>query len=138
MRRCDLVDIWSSKLVIQHSAPGRSGTLRPERCRHLFPSLRILSGLEMGEPHWHHAAAADVLGAGRFDPVLGPLRCLPDGDGFSEPPGLYRHRPAAEVIRQRLGAILVAVDPGSVEHCGQAGGGVVVWSWRTRYGIVRR
>ena len=28
-----------------------------ERCRERFPSLRILSGLEMGEPHWHAEAA---------------------------------------------------------------------------------
>jgi histidinol-phosphatase (PHP family) len=63
-----------------------------ERCRERFPSLRILSGLEMGEPHRHAAAIAKVLGAGRFDRVLGSLHCLPDGDGFAEPPGLYGHR----------------------------------------------
>jgi histidinol-phosphatase (PHP family) len=73
-----------------------------ERCRERFPSLRILSGLEMGEPHWHADACAKVLGAGRFDRVLGSLHCLPDGDGFAEPPGLYRHREAAEVVRQYL------------------------------------
>ncbi len=80
-----------------------------ETCRDLFPSLRILSGLEMGEPHWHHAAAAGVLGAGRFDRVLGSVHCLSDGDGFSEPPGLYRHRPAAEVIRQYLAEVVSLV-----------------------------
>lgn len=77
-----------------------------ERCRYLFPSLRILSGLEMGEPHWHHEATAGVLGAGGFDRVLGSLHCLPHGDGFSEPPGLYRHRPAAEVVRQYLAEVV--------------------------------
>lgn len=73
-----------------------------ERCRERFPSLRILSGLEMGEPHWHAAACAKVLGAGRFDRVLGSLHCLPDGEGFAEPWGLYPHRVAAEVVRQYL------------------------------------
>lgn len=77
-----------------------------ERCRHQFPSLRILSGLEMGEPHWHAAATASVLGAGRFDRVLGSLHCLQDGDGFSEPPGLYRHQDAAEVVRQYLAEVV--------------------------------
>ena len=76
-----------------------------ERCRDRFPGLRILSGLEMGEPHWHAAACAKVLGAGRFDRVLGSLHCLPDGDGFAEPWGLYPHRPAAEVVRQYLAEV---------------------------------
>lgn len=76
-----------------------------EECREQFPSLRILSGLELGEPHWHAAATAEVLGSGRFDRVLGSLHCLPAGDGFAEPPGLYRHRAAAEVVRQYLAEV---------------------------------
>ena len=76
-----------------------------EKCRERFPSLRILSGLEVGEPHWHAAATAKVLGAGRFDRVLGSLHCLPDRDGFAEPPGLFRHRGAAEVVRQYLAEV---------------------------------
>ncbi len=38
--------------------------------------------------------------------MLGSLHCLPHGGGFSEPPGLYRHRPAAEVIRQYLAEVV--------------------------------
>ncbi|MEV4115615.1 PHP domain-containing protein [Nonomuraea sp. NPDC049695] len=76
-----------------------------ERCRERFPNLRILSGLEVGEPHRHAAAIAKVLSAGRFDRVLGSLHCLPDGDGFSEPPGLYGHRAAAEVVREYLAEV---------------------------------
>jgi len=44
-----------------------------DKCRERFPSLRILSGLELGEPHRHAAAAAAVLGGGPFDRVLGSL-----------------------------------------------------------------
>jgi histidinol-phosphatase (PHP family) len=80
-----------------------------ETCRERFPALRILSGLEMGEPHWHAAAAAEVLRAGRFDRVLGSLHCLPDGDGFAEPPGLYGHRAAADVVRQYLAEVATLV-----------------------------
>ncbi|TDE38834.1 PHP domain-containing protein [Nonomuraea mesophila] len=76
-----------------------------ERCRERFPALRILSGLELGEPHWHAAAVAKVLAAGRFDRVLGSLHCLPHGDGFAEPPGLYGHRPAADVVRDYLAEV---------------------------------
>jgi histidinol-phosphatase (PHP family) len=85
-----------------------------ERCRDRFPSLRILSGLELGEPHWHAAATANVLGAGRFDRVLGSLHCLPDGDGFAEPPGLYGHRAAAEVVRQYLAEVANLVTDSDV------------------------
>ncbi|MEV0588286.1 PHP domain-containing protein [Nonomuraea sp. NPDC050310] len=74
-------------------------------CRERFPGLRILSGLELGEPHWHAAAIAPVLAAGRFDRVLGSLHCLPDGDGFAEPPGLYGHRDPQEVVRAYLAEI---------------------------------
>jgi histidinol-phosphatase (PHP family) len=76
-----------------------------ERCRARFPALRILSGIEIGEPHWHAAAIAQVLAAGRFDRVLGSQHCLPDGGGFAEPPGLYRNRDAAEVVRQYLAEV---------------------------------
>ncbi|MEO3799287.1 PHP domain-containing protein [Nonomuraea sp. B1E8] len=80
-----------------------------ERCRERFPALRILSGLELGEPHWHAAAVAKVLEAGPFDRVLGSLHCLPDVDGFAEPPGLYERRTAADVIRQYLAEIVSLV-----------------------------
>jgi histidinol-phosphatase (PHP family) len=76
-----------------------------ENCRERFPDLRILSGLEMGEPHWHAAATAKVLGDGRFDRLLGSVHCLPDGDGFAEPPGHYAHRAAVEVVRQYLAEV---------------------------------
>jgi histidinol-phosphatase (PHP family) len=77
-----------------------------EECRARFPGLRVLSGLETGEPHWHAAAVAKVLAAGRFDRVLGSLHCLPLPDGgFSEPPGQYERRDAAEVVRAYLAEV---------------------------------
>jgi histidinol-phosphatase (PHP family) len=85
-----------------------------EVCRERFPSLRILSGLEVGEPHWHAAACAKVLGAGRFDRVLGSLHCLPDGDRFAEPWGLYPHRVPAEVVREYLAEVAVLVTVSDV------------------------
>lgn len=73
-----------------------------ERCRHLFPELRILSGLELGEPHWHSEQVAKILAAGTFDRVLGSLHCLPTDDGFTEPPGLFVNRDASDVMRDYL------------------------------------
>lgn len=73
-----------------------------ERCRDMFPDLHILSGLELGEPHWHSEATTRVLEAGTFDRVLGSLHCLPDGDAFREPPGLFARRPHAAVVTEYL------------------------------------
>jgi histidinol-phosphatase (PHP family) len=44
-----------------------------ERCRALFPCLRILSGVELGEPHLYPEQAAAVLASGRLDRVLGSV-----------------------------------------------------------------
>jgi histidinol-phosphatase (PHP family) len=83
-----------------------------EVCRERYPDLRILSGLEMGQPHWHVPEFSEVLGAGQFDRVLGSLHCLPDGDGFAEPWLLYPRRDAAGVLREYLAGIctLMASD----------------------------
>ncbi len=50
-----------------------------ERCRSMFPDLRILSGVELGEPHLHPEATAAVLAAGRLDRVLGSVHCISIG-----------------------------------------------------------
>lgn len=83
-----------------------------ERCRARFPGLRILSGVEIGEPHHHAAACARVLAAGRFERVLGSLHTLPDRGGYAEPWGIYPHRDPAEVMREYLAAVatMVATD----------------------------
>ncbi len=47
-----------------------------ERCRSLFPDLRILTGLELGEPHWWPEKAAELLAAGPFERVLGSLHSI--------------------------------------------------------------
>ena len=75
------------------------------RCRDQFPGLRIISGVELGEPHRHPGIVAALLRAGEFDRVLGSVHCLPLGDRFAEPPNLYRAQPAAEVIRDYLAEI---------------------------------
>jgi len=44
-----------------------------ERCRSQFPDLRILAGLEIGEPHWFPERTAALLSSGPFERVLGSL-----------------------------------------------------------------
>ncbi|MFD3444637.1 PHP domain-containing protein [Microbacteriaceae bacterium 4G12] len=73
-----------------------------DACRGRYPGLRILTGLEVGQPHHHGHQVADVLARGRFDRVLGSLHCLRDGDAFAEPFALFPHRDARAVLREYL------------------------------------
>lgn len=94
-----LLSFTSADGLVTPSAFDAQGYLEAVgRCRDRFPDLRILSGLELGEPHLHPAAVAQVLDAGPYDRVLGSLHCLPDGDGFAEPGDLFGHRVAADVM----------------------------------------
>src|SRR6201995_6208785 len=49
-----------------------------EDCRQRFPGLRILSGVEAGEPHLFGASAGAIVGANGFDRILGSLPPVPD------------------------------------------------------------
>lgn len=73
-----------------------------QRCRERFGGLTVLSGVELGEPHWHVDAVARVLAAGPLDRVLGSLHSLPVGAYAAEPPELYRRGAAADVVRGYL------------------------------------
>jgi histidinol-phosphatase (PHP family) len=81
-----------------------------DRCRARFPDLRIISGVELGEPHWHTCAASGLLRAGNFDRVLGSLHCMPVGDRFVEAADLYRERDAADVVRGYLAEIPALIE----------------------------
>ena len=58
------------------------------RCRERFPGLRILSGVELSEPHWHSGRAAALLRDGGFNRVLAAVHSAPAGTGFTEISGL--------------------------------------------------
>lgn len=81
-----------------------------QRCRDQSPGLRILSGLELGEPHLHAAAVARVMDAGPYDRVLGSLHCLRDGPAFTEPGELFSRRVAADVVREYLEDVTLMVS----------------------------
>ena len=42
-----------------------------QRCREAFPGLRILTGTELGEPHWHEAQVKALPGIGNLRPAPG-------------------------------------------------------------------
>lgn len=49
-----------------------------ERCREDFPGLRIWSGLELSEPHWHPVAVAEIVRATGAQRLVGSVHALPD------------------------------------------------------------
>ena len=82
-------------------------------CRERFPSLKVLAGVELGEPHLHEDAVARVLSVGNFDRVLGSLHCLPDGDGWTEPGELFGRRSAGDIVRAYLSGVAEMLASGA-------------------------
>jgi histidinol-phosphatase (PHP family) len=77
-----------------------------DRCRSEYPELRILTGLEFGQPHMWDARAASLLRSGVFDRVNGSLHLLSFADGDrSEPTTHYHHRHADAVMWDYLAEI---------------------------------
>jgi histidinol-phosphatase (PHP family) len=92
------------------------------RCREDFPDLRILSGIEAGEPHLFPASVAAVLSAGPFQRVLGSLHGIDvDGvlTGISK--ALFQRLGAREVMSRYFAELVVLVGGSSVfnvlAHC---------------------
>lgn len=73
-----------------------------EKCRAKYPDLRILTGMEVGQPHRHVKELNTLLAQGTFDRVIGSLHCLPDGDEYAEPWELFPRYPADAVFREYL------------------------------------
>lgn len=70
-----------------------------ERCRHAYPELKILTGLEFGQPHLWEDQATRILDSGSIDRVNGSLHMLPFENGDrTEPTTLYRHRAPDDVM----------------------------------------
>jgi histidinol-phosphatase (PHP family) len=77
-----------------------------ERCRARFPDLRIVSGIEAGEPHLFSGSVAAVLRSGDFERVLGSLHALVDGDQLIYADRLFDRLPAPEVARRYFAGLL--------------------------------
>ena len=78
-------------------------------CRERFPDLRILSGVELSEPHWHRDRADALLAAHDFERVLGSVHSLPDGEHHHEL-SVISERPPADVMRAYLTEVLDLVE----------------------------
>lgn len=85
-----------------------------ERCRRLFPDLRILTGVEFGQPHLDHHAAARIVDLASLDRINGSLHTLPFNGNRSEPPTMFRELPEpADVIWAYLAEISAVLEGGA-------------------------
>jgi histidinol-phosphatase (PHP family) len=66
-----------------------------ERCRARFKGLRILTGVELGEPHRFPKETAELLAAGPLDQVLGSVHSVRVGDALVDA-SQFRLDPAAD------------------------------------------
>lgn len=87
-----------------------------ERCRHAYPDLHILTGVEFGQPHLDREAAAAHLDLSALDRVNGSLHTLPFLSGRSEPTTLYRElADPADVIWAYLAEVPAMIDGGDFD-----------------------
>jgi histidinol-phosphatase (PHP family) len=85
-----------------------------ERCRAQFPGLRILTGVELGEPHWYPAETAAVLAAAPLDQVLGSIHCIRLDGGMIDA-SQFRGRPDIDfpgAVRSYFAEVLAMVESG--------------------------
>ena len=92
-----------------------------ERCRDLFPELRILSGIEAGEPHHFAGSVAAVLRSGSFDRVLGSLHSIVHHGELVYANDVFGSLPAHVVVRDYFAELLRLVEGSDVfqvlAHC---------------------
>ncbi|MFT4166922.1 MAG: PHP domain-containing protein [Microlunatus sp.] len=70
-----------------------------ERCRREFSGLRVLTGVEFGQPHLDAQAASALIDLSALDRVNGSLHTLPHGGHRREPVTMFREvSDPAEVI----------------------------------------
>ena len=79
------------------------------RCRERFGGLRILTGMELGEPHWHEAQVKALPGIVDFDRLLGSVHSL-GLDGPRMVDHLFGGFDPGELMRAYLAEVLRLVD----------------------------
>jgi histidinol-phosphatase (PHP family) len=73
-----------------------------DRCRHDFPDLHIMTGVEWGQPHLFEQHARDLLDLGTLDRINGSLHTLPVGNDRAEPITLYKEWAPEDVVAAYL------------------------------------
>lgn len=76
-----------------------------DRCRHYYPNVQILTGVEFGQPHLFEEEARQLLDLAALDHINGSLHTL-QGEGHrTEPLSLYPTWPADRVVWQYLSEV---------------------------------
>ncbi|TCC26227.1 PHP domain-containing protein [Kribbella sindirgiensis] len=81
-----------------------------EHCRERFPGLRIRSGVEISDPHWHLDSVQKLLAAAEFDLVISAVHSMTTGGGLGEVALAYDACPAAEVVHEYLAETLRMIE----------------------------
>jgi histidinol-phosphatase (PHP family) len=81
-----------------------------ERCRGLFPQLRVLTGIEAGEPHHFAGSVAAVLAQGQFQRVLGSLHSVVHNGRLVYADRLFRDLPADVVLRDYFDELVRLIE----------------------------
>ncbi len=105
---------WNKVHPGQHSVDIAGYFDAIERCRAKFKDLRILAGVELGEPHWFPHETAEVLAAGPLDQVLGSIHCIHMDGGLLDA-SQFRERPDLDfpaAVREYFRETLVMLESG--------------------------
>jgi len=81
-----------------------------ERCRDKYPALKIIAGVELGEPHWFAGQAEALLRSGPFERVIGSLHSLAVGGAHVLVEDEYAKRPVADVLRAYFAEVVRMVE----------------------------
>jgi histidinol-phosphatase (PHP family) len=81
-----------------------------EECRQRYPGLRILSGVEAGEPHLFAASIGGLLASGPFDRVLGSLHAMAFKGHLVGVEGLFPLLGEDEVMRRYFAELVRMID----------------------------
>ena len=83
-----------------------------EECRAKFPDLRVVAGVEAGEPHLFPGSLEDVLRRGAFERVLGSLHAVVEDGLLVGADSLWRVDPD-NLMRRYLAELLNLVETSS-------------------------
>lgn len=76
-----------------------------DACRARLPGLRIVSGIELGEPHRHRQRAAEVLDGAGFERILASVHTLPGAAGATTVDAAFEAEPPHQVVRRYLAEV---------------------------------
>jgi histidinol-phosphatase (PHP family) len=101
--------------ILRHPTFDADGYLASiERCRARYPDIRILTGAEISEPHWHPEKVSQFVQGNRFERILGSVHSRKSPEGARLTEAYFRSESLGDVIRSYLQEILDMIEGSSV------------------------